>query len=54
MTINDANPVTMIFSSFILSSVLIFCACAVAHSAISQLMRTADSFVAVFESNAKR
>ncbi len=40
--------------AFALGSVFTLCACAVAYSALSQIMRTADSFVAVFDSNSAR
>jgi hypothetical protein len=42
-----------IFASFV-SAAFILCACAVAHSAISPIMNTADSFLAVFDSHAER
>jgi hypothetical protein len=38
-----------IIASFVCAA-FILCACAVAHSAVSQVMETADSFVAVFDS----
>jgi hypothetical protein len=50
MTINISNLMPFLFIPLLLCSVFVLCICAVAQSAISQLVRTVESFFAVFDS----
>ena len=43
-----------IWIAFALGGVFTLCACTVAYSILSQIMRTADSFAAVFDSDSAR
>ena len=49
MTITISNPTAFYFITFILGSAFILCAWLLAHSVIAQLVRTADLFFAVFD-----
>jgi len=49
------GPMLLFFiSASFVCAAFILCACAVAHAATSQVMETADSFVAVFDSHSER
>lgn len=54
MTISIPDPVTALLYTFFLCSVLMLCASAVAYSAICQLVRTIESFFAMFDSQPGR
>ena len=53
MTIDLANLATSLFITFLFCSVFILGVCAMAYSAVSQVMRTADSYFAVLDSQSQ-